>query len=98
MSGHVPFGSGGMIGADPEQLTTLGTTLSRQREAVEAIVAAVGQTLSGTVWVGPARQAFEDDWSTSFRTVLSRLSEAFDMAGRDCVIRADELRRVMGLR
>ncbi len=91
-------GSGGMFGADPEQLTHLGTTLSRQREAVDAIVSTVAQSLSGTTWVGPARQSFENEWSTSFQTVLSRLSEAFDIAGRDCVMRADELRRVMGLR
>lgn len=89
---------GGMIGADPDQLSNLGATLSRQREAVETIVSAVAQTLSGTMWVGPARQSFESDWTTSFQTVLSRLSEAFDLAGRDCTMRADELRRVMGLR
>lgn len=87
-----------MIGADPDQLNHLGSTLSRQREAVEAIVTTVAQALSGTAWVGPARQLFEDDWTTSFQTVLSRLSEAFDAAGRDCIMRADELRRVMGLR
>ncbi|MEN9802112.1 MAG: hypothetical protein RLZ37_1237 [Actinomycetota bacterium] len=89
---------GGMIGADPDQLSNLGATLSRQRDSVEAIVTAVTQSLSGTMWIGPARQSFETEWTTSFRTVLSKLSEAFDLAGRDCVVRADELRRVMGLR
>lgn len=99
MSSHANVSHiGGMFGADPDQLTTLGTTLSRQREAVEVIVSTVSQSLSGTAWVGPARQSFENEWSSSFRTVLSRLSEAFDMAGRDCIARADELRRVMGLR
>lgn len=93
MSGH-----GGMFGADPDQLTNLGATLTRQREAVETIVGTVAQSLSGTMWVGPARQSFESEWSTSFRTVLTRLSEAFDAAGRDCIARADELKRVMGLR
>ena len=89
---------GGMIGADPDQLSNSGATLSRQRDSVEAIVTTVAQSLSGTMWVGPARQSFENEWTTSFRTVLSKLSEAFDLAGRDCVVRADELRRVMGLR
>ena len=89
---------GGMIGADPDQLSNLGATLSRQRDSVEAIVTAVTQSLSGTMWIGPARQSFETEWTTSFRTVLSKLSEAFDLAGRDCGVRADELRRVMGLR
>lgn len=90
--------SGGMFGADPDQLSNLGTTLGRQRETVESIVSTVGQALSGTMWVGPARESFESEWTTSFHTVLSRLSEAFDVAGRDCIMRADELRRVMGLR
>jgi hypothetical protein len=88
---------GGMIGADPDQLSNLGATLSRQRDSVEAVVTTVAQSLAGTMWVGPARQSFENEWNTSFRTVLSKLSEAFDLAGRDCVVRADELRRVMGL-
>lgn len=91
-------GVGGMIGADPDQLSNLGSILSRQREAVETIVTTVAQSLSGTMWVGPARQSFENDWTASFQTVLSKLSEAFDIAGRDCILRADELRRVMGLR
>lgn len=86
-----------MIGADPDQLSNLGATLSRQRDAVEAIVTSVSQALSGTMWVGPARQSFENEWTTSFRSVLTKLSEAFELAGRDCSMRADELRRVMGL-
>lgn len=90
-------GMGGMFGADPDQLSGLGSTLIRQRESVEAIVTTVTQSLSSTTWMGPARQSFENEWSGSFRTVLSRLSEAFDIAGRDCTMRAEELRRVMGL-
>ncbi|MEY3091971.1 MAG: hypothetical protein RIS33_553 [Actinomycetota bacterium] len=87
---------GSLIGADPDQLESLGTTLCRQRESVESIVSLVTSTLAGTAWVGPARQAFESDWESSFRSALSRLSDAFDMAGRDCSARAIELRRVMG--
>lgn len=86
----------GMIGADPEQLTSLGTTLARQREAVEAIVNSVSSSLANTMWSGPARQTFESEWQSSFRLALSRLGEAFDVAGRDCQMRALELRRVMG--
>lgn len=88
----------GMFGADPDQLSNLGATLGRQRETVDAIVSTVAQSLSGTMWVGPARDSFEAEWTTSFHTVLTRLSEAFELAGRDCIMRSDELRRVMGLR
>ncbi len=88
--------SGSLMGADPDQLDILGSTLARQREAVDAMIHTITSTLGGTSWVGPARQAFEADWNGSFRTALTRLAEAFDIAGRDCSVRAGELRRVMG--
>lgn len=88
--------SGSIIGADPDHLENLGAVLGRQRDAVEAIVATVSSGLSATVWVGPARAAFEDDWRTSFQPALRRLIEAFDLVGTDCRLRAAELRRVMG--
>lgn len=90
-------GSSGMIGADPDQLIQLGSTLARQREVVEGIMSLVGSNLANTAWSGPARQTFESEWQGSFRSALTRLGEAFDMAGRDCHARADELRRVMGV-
>lgn len=86
----------GMIGADPDQLTELGSTLARQREVVEGIITLVSSHLANTAWSGPARQTFENEWQSSFRTALGRLGEAFDLAGRDCHGRANELRRVMG--
>ena len=86
----------GMIGADPEQLSNLGATLLRQREVVEGIVTLVSSSLANTLWSGPARQVFESEWQSSFRLALTRLGEAFDVAGRDCQMRAQELRRVMG--
>ena len=86
-----------MIGADPDQLISLGHTLSRQRADIEGLVAVVNAALASTNWSGPARQAFEQDWQASFRTALTRLGESFDLAGRDCLMRANELRRVMGM-
>ena len=88
--------SGSLMGADPDQLEILGSTLARQRESVDSMLHTVTSTLNGTSWVGPARQAFEGEWNGSFRSALTRLAEAFDMAGRDCNVRAAELRRVMG--
>ena len=41
---------------------------------------------------------FEADWNGSFRSALTRLNDAFDAAGQDCVVRTQELRRVMGAR
>lgn len=87
-----------MYGANPEQLAALGRSMQRQIDNVEAITAAVASALGGTTWVGPARDQFEADWNTSFRTALARLGQAFEAAGQDCVARATELQRVMGRR
>jgi hypothetical protein len=87
-----------MYGANPEQLAALGRNLQRQIENIDAITTAVTSALGGTTWVGPARDRFEADWSTTFRTALQRLGQAFDAAGADCVARANELQRVMGSR
>ena len=85
-----------MFGANPEQLDALGRNLQRQIDSVQAITGAVTSALGGTTWVGPARDQFESDWNTTFRTALDRLTQAFDAAGRDCINRSTELQRVMG--
>lgn len=85
-----------MYGANPDELERLGTMLQQQIAAIDAVMAAVTQTLAGTTWMGPARQRFEQDWQGSFRSVLTRLNDAFAAAGSDCTARARDLRRVMG--
>lgn len=85
-----------MYGANPEQLTHLGTTLNRQIDAIAAVMSSVDGVLGGTTWQGPARERFVEEWNGSFKQALNRLNEAFGMAGRDCIARSDELRRVMG--
>ena len=87
-----------MFGANPEQLAALGQQLQRQIDNVDAITSTVTNALGGTTWVGPARDQFEQEWNTTFRSALARLGEAFGAAGRDCVQRSTELQRVMGSR
>jgi hypothetical protein len=87
-----------MFGANPEQLVALGRNLQRQIEAVNAITSTVTSALGGTTWVGPARDQFESDWNTTFRTALDRLNQAFEAAGQDCINRSADLQRVMGAR
>jgi uncharacterized protein YukE len=87
-----------MYGAVPEQLTDLGRSMKQQRVAIDALIGAVSSALAGTVWEGPARQQFESEWNSSFRTTLNRLNDAFEMAGTDCINRSTELQRVMGAR
>jgi hypothetical protein len=86
-----------MYGADPEQLGNLGRTLTNQIDVLSQLMSTVDGVLGGTVWQGPARERFVEDWNGSFKQALGRLNEAFGAAGRDCVARADELRRVMGV-
>jgi len=85
-----------MYGANPDQLASLGTTLTRQIDSITQVMSAVDSALNGTTWQGPARDRFASEWNGSFKQALGKLNEAFGMAGKDCVARADELRRVMG--
>jgi WXG100 family type VII secretion target len=86
-----------MYGANPEQLATLGRTLSRQIDTIQQLTSTVDGVLNGTTWQGPARERFQQEWNGSFKQALARLNEAFGAAGQDCVVRAEELQRVMGV-
>lgn len=86
-----------MYGANPEQLSHLGSTLTRQIDSIAQVMSTVDGVLNGTTWQGPARERFVEEWNGSFKQALTKLNEAFGLAGRDCVARADELRRIMGV-
>jgi uncharacterized protein YukE len=85
-------------GADCEQLTGLGRTMQQQKVTIDGVISAVNSTLSGTLWKGPAREQFESDWNTTFKSALGRLMEAFDMAGNDCIKMSTALGELMGSR
>ncbi len=85
-----------MYGANPEQLTHLGTTLNRQIDTIAQLMATVDGVVNATTWQGPARERFVEDWNGSFKQALNRLNDAFGLAGRDCIARSEELRRIMG--
>jgi hypothetical protein len=85
-----------MYGANPEQLAALGQAMKHQMTSIDGVVNTVNAALNGTVWEGPARRQFESDWNTTFRGALTRLTEAFDAAGSDCIKRSTALQQVMG--
>ncbi|MDP9463021.1 MAG: hypothetical protein M3P52_00220 [Actinomycetota bacterium] len=87
-----------MYGANPEQLNGLGRSMKQQKVAIDGVISAVSSALAGTVWEGPARQQFEEDWNTTFKNALNRLNGAFEVAGTDCINRSSDLQRVMGAR
>jgi len=84
-------------GANPEQLANLGTTMTRQVDAIAQVMGTVDGVLNSTTWTGPARDRFVEEWNASFKGALNKLNEAFGLAGRDCVARSEELRRIMGV-
>lgn len=86
----------GVYGANPQQLADLGRSLRSQIESVNAVIGTVTSALNGTTWTGPARDQFENEWHTSFRSALNRLNDSFEAAGQSCISRSSELERVMG--
>ena len=85
-------------GANPEQLASLGRSLKQQITAIDQVMSTVTSALAGTTWTGPAREQFESDWNTSFRTALGKLNQAFEAAGNGCITRSTDLQQVMGAR
>jgi len=85
-----------LYGANPEQLASLGRSMKGQIASINTIISTVNSALGGTVWEGPAKQQFQSDWDTTFRTALNKLNEAFDAAGADCINRSNALLQVMG--
>jgi hypothetical protein len=74
-----------MHGADVQQLAQLGTTLKSQPEVINQMIATVSSAFHVTLWEGPNHDRFAEDWNTTFKAALGRLSEAFTAAGADCV-------------
>ena len=86
----------GQIGADVQELTSLGNTFTRQRATIEQLMTTVDGAVNSTTWIGPARERFVEEWNGSFKRALNQLNEAFDVAGDGCVRRAQQLEQLMG--
>lgn len=82
-------------GADPAQLSALGTQMKAQLETIDGILA-LGTSVTTTPWKGPAREAFVGQWETSFKTNLENLKAAFETAGTECITRSASLEAAMG--
>jgi uncharacterized protein YukE len=84
------------MGADHEQLAQLGRTLRSQPEAIAQMITAVTNGFHNSQWTGPAKDRFQSEWDTSFRTALNRLDTAFRDAGEECIKLAEGLNQYMG--
>ena len=87
---------GASHGATPDELDGIGGTLINQIAIVNKIVSDVDTPLNNSTWIGPARDAFQTEWDGSFKSALTKLNEAFDVAGKDCKNRAEGTRMVLG--
>ena len=59
-----------MYGANPEQLATLGRTLTNQIDAINQLISTVDGVLNGTVWTGPGVRPLGEDWNGSLKQAL----------------------------
>ena len=80
----------------PEELTSLGNTLKAQIGEVNQIISSVDNPLGSIPWSGPAKDKFTEEWNGNFKSALSKLNEAFDVAGKDCIDRAEGARIALG--
>jgi hypothetical protein len=85
-----------MYGANPEQLSDLGQTFKRQVAPIDQLIAAVNSALAGTTWEGPAATRFKEDWHGTFCSSLDGIKSALEAAGQDCIVRSQDLMKVMG--
>lgn len=85
-----------MYGANPEQLAELGNTMKRQVAPIETLVSTVTGALGGTTWQGPAHDRFQQEWEGSFKKALDGMKAALEAAGSDCLMRSQDLMKVMG--
>ncbi len=75
-----------MYGANPDQLASLGNTLTSQIDAITQVMGIVDGVLNGTTWQGPARER-SPRMERSFKQALNVSTRRSVLAGRDCVAR-----------
>jgi len=85
------------VSADIEELERFGKTMKDQIDKVEQLTKEVDGSLGSLVWTGPARDRFQGEWDTNFKSALGKLSSALAEAGADCQARAQGTRQVLGL-
>jgi uncharacterized protein YukE len=71
------------IGADIQQLATMGRQFTTQAVQVDTLISAINGQLGNTSWVGPSADKFKDQWNSQFVPALRNLEEALRAAGAD---------------
>jgi len=87
--------SGGMYGANPDQLDALNKKLTQQSQAVTTLQQDIGSAIQGTTWTGTAREQFLLNWQTNYTKTLTELSQGLTTLGEEVQKRAAGLRQIM---
>lgn len=90
--------SQGMVGADIEQLQTLGVTLQAQAEEVRGIADLVNRYLPGAPWTGYKADVFRQQWWPQHQAQLRSIADGLHGLGQSALNNADEQRRTSDVR
>lgn len=63
-------------GLDVEQVRSLGTSLDREADGIDAIQSKLTGLLNNTQWSGPDATTFRNDWQSAHSTALRKVAEA----------------------
>lgn len=90
--------SQGMVGADIEQLQTLGVTLQAQAAEVRSIADLINRYLPGAPWTGYKADVFRQQWWPQHQAQLRSIADGLHGLGQSALNNADEQRRTSDVR
>jgi hypothetical protein len=88
--------TGGLVGANPEQLDELAARMNSGADTLEGIRHAIFLSLSRTEWPGPDGDQFRHDWDHRHTRVIATAVTALREAARALRLNADQQRIASG--
>lgn len=69
------------MGADPEQLRTLGKKFDQEAQQIEQAERQISSQLKSTWWEGKDGDKFRSEWDSQFAAQLKKIADALRQAG-----------------
>lgn len=85
-----------VFGADVEQLEQLGRKFDEESQKIKQAISTVANQMGQTWWQGPDANKFREEWESTHRSSLMRISESLHQAAQKVKQQANEQRRVSG--